>query len=160
MSLICRFYCDQPLGRKPFQLNRGNPKWSQTWRANYANSYMYCDTFWLQLCNHLAHVIVFWQIKWKNLYVTVPLLLCFTLNLRAIFQVQDPKFNWKILSKSLRHVSLQGHEETLGLSFYPDWSTTKQKVYVTEIVWRLGFADIIFQLESGDVPKYVCVCRL
>ena len=73
MSLICRFYCDQSLGRKPFQLNRGNPKWSQTWRANYANSYMYCDTFWLQLCNHLAHFIVFWQIKWKNLYVTVPL---------------------------------------------------------------------------------------
>ena len=90
MSLICRFYCDQPLGRKPFQLNRGNPKWSQTWRANHANSYMYCDTFWLQLCNHLAHVIVFWQIKWKNLYVTVPLLLCFTLNLRAISKYKPP----------------------------------------------------------------------
>ena len=90
MSLICRFYCDQSLGRKAFQLNRGNPKWSQTWRANYANSYMYCDTFWLQLCNHLAHVIVFWQIKWKNLYVTVPLLLCFTLNLRAISKYKPP----------------------------------------------------------------------
>ena len=43
---------------------------------------------------------------------------------------------------------------------YSDWSTTKQKVYVTEIVWRLGFADVIFQWESSDFRKYVCVRTL
>ena len=33
-------------------------------------------------CNHLSHVIVFWQIQ--NLCVTVQVLLCFISNLRAI----------------------------------------------------------------------------
>ena len=40
-------------------------------------------------CNHLAHVIVFFG-KCKNLYFTLPLLLCFTFNLRAISKYKHP----------------------------------------------------------------------
>ena len=38
--------------------------------------------------NHLVHVIVLWQMK--NLHVTVPFLLCFSLCLRAIFKYKPP----------------------------------------------------------------------
>ena len=39
-------------------------------------------------CNHLGHLIVVWQIQ--NFYVILPLLLCFSLYLRAISKYKPP----------------------------------------------------------------------
>ena len=50
---------------------------------------MYCDTFCLQLCNHLAHVIVFGNEKTYMLLYGY-CFLSFTLNLRAISKYKPP----------------------------------------------------------------------
>ena len=38
---------------------------------------------------------------------------------------------------------------------YPDWSTTKQKVYVTKNVWLPRSADITLRMESSNDQKYI-----
>ena len=48
-------------------VDRGNP--SQDWRVNYANSIEYAVT--LFDCNHLAHVIVLWQMQNILCYCTL-----------------------------------------------------------------------------------------
>ena len=52
---------------------------------------------------------------------------------------------------------MPAHEGLLELysSIWSDWPTSKQKVYVMEIVLPLGFADVIFW-ERSDDRKYIC----
>ena len=54
--------------------------------------------------------------------------------------------------------SARGREGALELYsiLWSDWPTSKQKVYVTEIVLLLGVADVIFRRERSDDRKYVC----
>ena len=69
----------------------------------------------------------------------------------------------KNLVKTLKHqiaMSIARSHSSFTFILNSDWSTTKQKVCVTEIVWWLVFADVTFRMERTDDRKYVCVRRL
>ena len=67
--------------------------------------------------------------------------------------------------KRINLVTLAKIQDTLvrkiarGHSSWSDWPTSKQKVYVTEIVLLLGFVDVIFRRERSDDRKYVCASQ-
>ena len=63
----------------------------------------------------------------------------------------------KIQDTLVREVA-KGHSSCISILF-SDWPTSKQKVYVTEIVLLLGFADVIFRRERSDDRKYVCASQ-
>ena len=46
------------------------------------------------------------------------------------------------------------------LSFDLTGHHQNKRFYVTEIVWRLGFADVTFRVERSDDRKYIFVLRL
>ena len=90
---------------------------------------------------------------------------CFTK--KSVFNVAGNlvivvKFTFQIVfgnsRQNPRHVSARGRDESLELHsiLWSDWRTSKQKVYVTEIVLSLMFADVIFRRERNDYRKYVC----
>ena len=90
-------------------MNRGNS--SQKWRVNYANS----NILWHFVTTIIWHTSVFFC-KCKNLYFTLPLLLCFTFNLRAISNYKHPGAIYRraFWDSSVRGLYLRG----LFLEFY------------------------------------------
>ena len=88
-GLICRFYWNSRLGRSPFQkpavqvLCLYEKAKSEEW---ITETVIYCDTFWLQSFGTRHSFFG----KRKKIYVTVTILLCFTLNLRAISKYKPP----------------------------------------------------------------------